>query len=170
MSYQLRPIQAQEPQEQQQQQQGSEYGTYNGNSNVYPPSQQQQQYPQYPIYQWPAAGYPSDAAAAAAAAAAGQPIYWAQDPAMMTIPPPVPPKSPFSDKYAGSNVGTDVPSSGYPHSLPARTLPSQNQGPRICGVKRNSFYILVAVACFLLVLGIATGVGVGLAMNHSTPR
>ncbi len=84
-------------------------------------------------------------------------------------------KSPFSDtSYAySSTAGTDavaLSESGHTHSLPPQTAASQRQAARICGVRRNTFYIILAIGSFLLVLGIAAGVGLGLALNHPTPR
>lgn len=178
MSYPLRPLFQQQdpPQEDQQQhrQPSVGYSTYN-NSDGYPLPQvhhhHHQQYPQYlGPYQWQAAGYLRNGAAAA-----GQPYYGPPHP----HPPSPPTKSPFGDEnasnysYAGS---TGVPSSGYPHSPATQTVASQPpkaaaQVVSMCGTKRNYCFILLAIGSFVLVLGIALGVGLGVTMNHhSSPR
>lgn len=55
-------------------------------------------------------------------------------------------------------------------SFPGHSPPPVPQKPagRICGIKKNVFFIVVAIALFVLVLGIATGVGVGLALGKKS--
>ncbi|RYP20831.1 hypothetical protein DL765_002565 [Monosporascus sp. GIB2] len=158
MSYQLRPLQPQSPQQRQQQE--SEYGTYDS-SNGSAPSHSYTLYP--PQYQWPR-GYGNGVGGVDRA------LYWMQNSTAAKIPPHLSPaKSPFSNGYGASNPGTDTLNSGYPHSLPPRTVSSQHRGPRIWGIKRGAFFVVLAIGCSLMVLGIATGVGVGLLLRNTTP-
>ncbi|RYP91571.1 hypothetical protein DL770_002285 [Monosporascus sp. CRB-9-2] len=160
MSYQLRPLQPQSPQQQQQQQQESEYGTY-ASSNGSAPSQSYTLYP--PQYQWPR-GYGNGVGGVDRAQS------WLQNsPAAKILPQPSSAKSPFSNGYGAGNPGTDTSNSGHPYSLPPRTMSSQHRSPRILGIKRGAFFVVLAIGCFLMVLGIAVGVGVGETSDPSSP-
>ncbi|RYP63669.1 hypothetical protein DL771_009157 [Monosporascus sp. 5C6A] len=157
MSYQLRPLQPQSPQQQQRE---SEYGT-DHSSNGSAPSRSYTLYP--PPYQWPR-GYGNGVGGVDRAQ------YWMQNSPAAKIPPHRPSaESPFSNGYGAGNPGTDTFNSGHPYSLPPRTVSSQQRGPRIWGIKRGAFFIVLAIGCSLMVLGIVTGVGVGLALRDTTP-
>lgn len=76
-------------------------------------------------------------------------------------------KTPFSDY--GTEGGSTVRSSPFPSGpRTADELPPRKPLDRICGVKRNVFFILVAITTFVLVVGIATGLGVGLALGKNS--
>ncbi|RYP47377.1 hypothetical protein DL768_006545 [Monosporascus sp. mg162] len=160
MSYQLRPLQPQSPQpQQQQQQQESEYGTYDS-SNGSAPSQSYTLYP--PQYQWPR-GYGNGVGGV------DRTQHWLQNsPAAKTPPHPSSAKSPFSSGYGAGNPDTDTFDSGHPYSLLPRTVSSQHRGPRIWGIKRGAFFVVLAIGCSLMVLGIAVGVGVGETSDASS--
>ncbi|RYP86616.1 hypothetical protein DL769_000684 [Monosporascus sp. CRB-8-3] len=157
MSYQLRPLQPQSPQQQQQQ---SECRTYDS-SNSPALSQSYTLYP--PQYQWPRKN-------GNGVGGVDRTLYWMQNNPAAKIPPhPSSVKSSFSNGYGASNPGADTLNSGYPHSLLPRTVSSRQRGPRICGIKRGVFFIVLAIGCSLMVLGIATGVSVGLVLRDTTP-
>lgn len=75
-------------------------------------------------------------------------------------------KTPYSEY--GTESGSATRSSPFNSALAAQDqLPPRRAPDRLCGVKRNVFYILLALTAFLLVVGIATGLGVGLALGHN---
>ncbi|RYO75031.1 hypothetical protein DL764_010603 [Monosporascus ibericus] len=157
MSYQLRPLQPQPPQQQQQEE--SEYGTYEG-SNGSARSQSYTLYP--PQYQWPR-GYGNGVGGVDRAQS------WLQNnPATKIAPHLSSAKSPFINGYGTGNPGADMFNSGHPYSLPPRTVSSQHRRTRIWGVKRGAFFVVLAIGCCLMVLGIAIGVGVGETSDSSS--
>ncbi|KAI1213316.1 uncharacterized protein F4807DRAFT_258771 [Annulohypoxylon truncatum] len=184
MSYQLRPSQ-QSPSQQE-----AGYDSYiNTNTNTYsqeygygynhgqhayvqgqPQQQQQQQYqpgmthahsqPPSPL---PAplatTFYPQDGIARAHTWIANQPPV---------MSPPAAAKTPFSE-WTGP-TGTDSTfdrrtTTLYSPSMPPR--PPREDARRVCGVKRNTFFIVLAVGLFLLVVAVAVGLGVGLGTRKS---
>ncbi|RYP24402.1 hypothetical protein DL767_008610 [Monosporascus sp. MG133] len=158
MSYQLRPLQPQSPQQQQQKQE-SEYGTYDS-SNGSAPSQTYTLYP--PQYQWPR-GYGNGVGGVDRAQ------HWLPNSPAAKIPPHLPSaKTPFSNGYGAGNPGTDAFNSGHPYSLLPQTVSSQHRRPRIWGIKRGAFFVILAIGCSVMVLGIAVGVGVGETSDPSS--
>ncbi|KAK8139342.1 hypothetical protein PG984_002722 [Apiospora sp. TS-2023a] len=83
-------------------------------------------------------------------------------------PNPGPPPPPSVLVSPLSTTTGPQPGIGQPTSLLSyQTLPPRPEKRRrkVCGVERTHFIIIMAVALMLLVSGIATGVGVGLALG-----
>ncbi|KAK7948902.1 uncharacterized protein PG986_009788 [Apiospora aurea] len=121
-----------------------------------PPLQQQQQ-----TWHQPPMGYAAQGIARA--------HHWVANNHPNPGPPPPPSVvSPLSTTghQRGVGGGTDFQS---PSSMSYRTLPPRPEPRkrRVCGVERTHFIIIMAVALLLLASGIATGLGVGLALNNS---
>ncbi|KAI2617228.1 hypothetical protein GGS26DRAFT_412199 [Hypomontagnella submonticulosa] len=169
MSYQLRPTQP--PQQQQE-------GGYDAYNNAYSqgygygqqPYAQPQQQPSdmmqhtapslpslptpHPVSQRGSIGYGQDGLA--------RTYTWvANQPPLMSPPPPT--KTLFSEWTAAGGTDSttfDRRTTGmYSPSMPPRP-PKRDR--RICGVKRNAFFVVLAVGVFLFVVGIAAGLGIGL--------
>ncbi|KAI0883520.1 uncharacterized protein GGS22DRAFT_190179 [Annulohypoxylon maeteangense] len=178
MSYQLRPPQPSPSQQE------AGYDTY-GSSNSYgqnpeygfsysqhaytqgqihaqPPRQQQyqpdmthaQSQPPSPLPAPPATiHYPQDGIARTQTWIVNQPPV---------LPPPPPAKTPFSE-WAGHTDSTFDRRTLYSPSMPPRP---RKEEPRIYGIKRNTFFIVVAISAFLLVVAAAVGLGVGLGTRR----
>jgi hypothetical protein len=81
--------------------------------------------------------------------------------------PPPTAKTPFTE-YSTDGGGTVRSYPFYAAStVPPLPPPPQKPIDRICGVKKNVFFIVMAVGIFVLVIGIATGLGVGLALGKN---
>ncbi|KAI1644051.1 uncharacterized protein F4817DRAFT_319204 [Daldinia loculata] len=80
-------------------------------------------------------------------------------------PPPV--AKTFSGEWASSHDNTfdyRTPR-GYSPTMPPRP---RKEDQRICGIRRNTFFIVLAIGLFLLVVAIAAGLGVGLGTRKSS--
>ncbi|KAI1092434.1 hypothetical protein F5B19DRAFT_208699 [Rostrohypoxylon terebratum] len=80
----------------------------------------------------------------------------ANQPAILS--PPAAAKTPFSE-WAVPTDSTFDRHTLYSPSMPPRPPPDK---PRVCGIKRNTFYVVLAISSFLLVVAVAIGLGVGL--------
>ncbi|KAI1452062.1 hypothetical protein F4805DRAFT_56263 [Annulohypoxylon moriforme] len=73
--------------------------------------------------------------------------------------PPAAAKTPFSEWAGPADSNAFDRRTLYSPSMPPRP---PREDARICGIKRNSFFIVLAISLFLLVVAIAVGLGVGL--------
>lgn len=162
MSYQLRPTQPS--------QQGGGYDAYNGYGYGGYPQQPyaQQQHPDmmHAQSQPPSPGGPP---------LTMPPMYnhdglvrtqtWiANQPPAMSPPPPA--KTPFSECTGPTDSSFDRRTlGGYSATMPPRP-PKEDM--RVLGIKRNHFFIVLAVGLFILVAAFAIGLGVGLGTRKSS--
>lgn len=158
MSYQLRPSQPSQPS---QQEDGGHdaYTTYE-----YGPGYGQQAYaqPQQPDMQPPPL---SEATMYYHDGLARTHTWIANQPPVMTPPPTT--KTPFSE-WTGPTTDSTFDRrtlGGYSATMPPRP---PNEDVRVCGVKRNAFFIILAIGLFLVVVAIAVGLGVGLGTRKSS--
>ncbi|KAI2465331.1 hypothetical protein F4781DRAFT_34946 [Annulohypoxylon bovei var. microspora] len=100
------------------------------------------------------ATYPQDGLARAHTWIANQPAV---------LSPPAAAKTPFSE-WAAPTDSTFDRRTLYSPSMPPRP---PGEDTRVCGVKRNSFFVVLAVGLFLLVVAVAVGLGVGLGTRNS---
>ncbi|KAI0128717.1 hypothetical protein BJ170DRAFT_342844 [Xylariales sp. AK1849] len=153
------------------------------------PHYQQYPYQQYPNQQYPHPQYPYGQQQEAAAGygnwnngAQQAPPQWYRQPAVYaaegiarahnwvasqpedSLSPPPTAKTPFSEYASTVSDHRTIGSHPFPQGPP----PRRDQTERICGVKRNVFFIVLAIGLFVLVVGIATGLGVGLALAKSS--
>ncbi|KAI0179911.1 hypothetical protein GGR52DRAFT_218895 [Hypoxylon sp. FL1284] len=88
----------------------------------------------------------------------------ASQPPVMT--PPSSTKTPFSEWAGPADSSFDRRTLGASSAaMPPR--PAADDA-RVCGVRRNTFFIVVAVAFFLLVVAVAVGLGAGLGTRKSS--
>ncbi|KAK6953450.1 hypothetical protein Daesc_005754 [Daldinia eschscholtzii] len=92
---------------------------------------------------------------------------WVSNHQPLMTPPPVAIKTPLGE-WAGSpdNTFDYRTPRGYSPTMPPRP-PKEDQ--RVWGIRRNTFFIVVAIGLFLLVVAIAAGLGVGLGTRKSSP-
>ncbi|KAK6843843.1 hypothetical protein PG987_004703 [Apiospora arundinis] len=122
-----------------------------------PPPQQQQQQPQ--TWHQPPTSYAAEGIARA--------HHWV---ANNPNPPPPPSSavvSPLSTNYTPGGGGGGFSPSVI--SYQAGTLPPRPETRQrmVCGIERTQFIIIMAITVMLLISGIATGLGVGLALDNS---
>ncbi|XXH05255.1 hypothetical protein Hte_011680 [Hypoxylon texense] len=89
----------------------------------------------------------------------------ANQPPVMTPPPTT--KTPFSE-WTGPTADSAFDRrtlGGYSATMPPRP---PKEDARVCGVKRNAFFIITAIGFFLLVVAVAVGLGVGLGTRKSS--
>ncbi|KAI8962130.1 hypothetical protein F5Y11DRAFT_347819 [Daldinia sp. FL1419] len=157
MSYQLGP--SQEPQQQGGQQTYAEHHHHHHHQQQYNPAHSQSQIssPANSPQATRATTYHQDGIA--------RTQTWVSNQQPMASPLPVA-KTPFSE-WTGSPEGTwDYRTQrGYSPTMPLRP---QKDNPRICGIRRNTFFIVLAIGLFLLVVAIAAGLGVGLATRKNS--
>ncbi|KAI1878371.1 hypothetical protein JX265_000303 [Neoarthrinium moseri] len=142
---------------------------------------QQPQYPQEQYPQGPAAGYAAnwnannnwDSSAPEvvpqwhqpptghAAEGIARANHWVAAQQQSSMSPPPTAKTPFSD-YGSATTGS------YPLHPGTVVPPPPKPRDRICGVKKNVFFIVLAIAAFVFVVGIATGLGVGLGSGKNS--
>ncbi|KAI1443360.1 hypothetical protein F5Y02DRAFT_220794 [Annulohypoxylon stygium] len=79
------------------------------------------------------------------------------------LSPPAAAKTPFSE-WAVPTDSTFDRHTLYSPTMPPRPPPEE---PRVCGIKRNTFYIVLAISLFLFVVAVAVGLGVGLGTRKS---
>ncbi|KAI1769984.1 hypothetical protein F4818DRAFT_280441 [Hypoxylon cercidicola] len=91
-------------------------------------------------------------------------MWLANQPPVLTPPPTT--KTPFSEWTGPTDSTFDRRTLGG-HSA---TMPPRPRGEdvRVCGIKRNAFFIILAIGLFLLVVAIAVGLGVGLGTRKSS--
>ncbi|KAI1373351.1 hypothetical protein F4677DRAFT_220402 [Hypoxylon crocopeplum] len=168
MSYQLRPTQ---PPPQQQQQQEGGYDVYNTNGYGYGYSHGQQGYS--PLQQQPdmmqaqslpPSPMPHPLTTYNHDGLARTHTWVANQPSVMSPPPPT--KTPFSEWTGPTDSTFDRRTLGaYSATMPPRP---PKEDARVLGIKRNHFFIILAVGLFLLVVGIAVGLGVGLGTRKNS--
>ncbi|KAF3067409.1 hypothetical protein GL218_08474 [Daldinia childiae] len=170
MSYQLGP--------QQESQQQEAYDAYNthSHSNGYEYGHGQQAYIQPHQQQYNMMHSQSQTSSPASSPQAVSATVYNQDGTARTqtwvytqqpirSPPPV--SKTFSGEWTGSPENTvdyRTPR-GYSPTMPARP---RKEDQRICGIRRNTFFIVLAIGLFLLVVAIAAGLGVGLGTRKSS--
>ncbi|KAH8645428.1 hypothetical protein BX600DRAFT_164734 [Xylariales sp. PMI_506] len=81
--------------------------------------------------------------------------------------PPPPPSAGY--------VNSDAPQSSWDPSQTSSGYPAASEkpfddDPRICGIKRRTFWLVVGPFLALLVIGLAVGLGVGLSLGHSSTQ
>ncbi|XDG01427.1 hypothetical protein ABKA04_001042 [Annulohypoxylon sp. FPYF3050] len=79
------------------------------------------------------------------------------------LSPPAAAKTPFSE-WAVPTDSTFDRHTLYSPTMPPRPPPEE---PRVCGIKRNTFYIVLAISLFLFVVAVAVGLGVGLGTRKN---
>ncbi|KAH6654228.1 hypothetical protein BKA67DRAFT_535559 [Truncatella angustata] len=93
---------------------------------------------------------------------------WVTDQLPLTASPPPTAKTPFSE-YGSTVGGATVGSYPFYSASPAQPESTPRKpNDRICGVKTNVFFIVLALGAFVLVAGIATGLAVGLALGKKS--
>ncbi|KAI0379562.1 hypothetical protein F5Y04DRAFT_125779 [Hypomontagnella monticulosa] len=171
MSYQLRPTQ---PSQQQQEGGYDAYSDAYGQAQAHGYGHGQQPYtqPQQPnMMQHSLPSSPGPHPVSRTATMYGQDglartyTWVANQPPLMSPPPPA--KTPFSEWTTGGTESTfDRRTLGvYSPSMPPRP---PKRDPRICGIRRNAFFAVLAVGIFLFVVAIAAGLGIGLGTRKNS--
>ncbi|KAI1144412.1 hypothetical protein F5Y05DRAFT_26428 [Hypoxylon sp. FL0543] len=161
MSYQLRPSQPPTPQERGYDAYNNAYGQshgfgYNSQQAHTKPLPPEPSPVSPPLYTAAPMMYPQDGLA--------RTQTWVSNQPTVMSPPPVA-KTPFSEWTAATDSTFDRRTLGaYSLGMPPR--PQKDR--RICGIKRNTFLVVVAIGLFLLVIAISVGLGVGLGSRKSS--
>ncbi|KAI1805571.1 hypothetical protein F4811DRAFT_208990 [Daldinia bambusicola] len=176
MSYQLGP--AQESQQQggydaysntYENNNNNEYGYGHGQQAAYAENQQQQQQQPYSMTHTPSqVSSPTTSPGATSATVyhhhqdgVSRAQTWVSNQQPLASPPPVA-KTPLGE-WTENTLDYRTPR-GYSPTMPPRP---RNEDQRVWGIKRNTFFIVVAIGLFLLVVAIAVGLGVGLGTRRT---